>query len=44
MRPTAGTIVGVTEVMPAARDVTRSRQVYMKWVWKHCLLLSILPG
>jgi hypothetical protein len=24
--------------------VARSRQVYMKWLWKHCLLLSILPG
>jgi hypothetical protein len=24
--------------------VARSRQVYMKWWWKHCLLLSILPG
>jgi hypothetical protein len=25
-------------------SVARSRQVYMKWWWKHCLLLSILPG
>ena len=24
--------------------VARSRQVYMKWWWKHCLLLFILPG
>jgi hypothetical protein len=27
-----------------ALDVARSRQVYIKWWWKHCLLLSILPG
>jgi hypothetical protein len=24
--------------------VARSKQVYMKWWQKHCLLLSILPG
>src|SRR5271155_34567 len=24
--------------------VARSRQVCIYWLWKHCLLLSILPG
>jgi len=24
--------------------IARSRQVCIYWLWKHCLLLSILPG
>jgi hypothetical protein len=28
----------------AVVNVARSRQVYIYWLWKHCLLLSILPG
>src|SRR5271168_2359872 len=27
-----------------AHRVARSRQVCIYWLWKHCLLLSILPG
>ena len=28
----------------SVRSVARSRQVCIYWLWKHCLLLSILPG
>ena len=29
-----------SESLPVLNDVVRSRQVYVGWLWKHCLLLS----
>jgi hypothetical protein len=45
--PTCCGLQGIAKSTPLGiyvRPAARSRQVYMKWWWKHCLLLSIPPG